>query len=59
MKNFIVNITVEDPFPKTEEQRIEASKIEVAVARGLRDFRRDSWKGRPLKSVRVVAKLIE
>ena len=58
MTNFRVEIRYEDPYPKKTEYREKAGKIEVAVARALRKFRSEFYKGRPIKKYEVRAELL-
>lgn len=53
MKNFLVSVSVNDPYAKSFDYREKAGKVEVAIARALRKFRAEQWKGRPLKEVSV------
>lgn len=58
MKTFLVNIGIEDPYIKFFEYREKAGKIEVAIHRALMKFRKEHWRGRPLKRISVKAELL-
>lgn len=55
MKHFTIKITVYAPYPVIRTFREEGTKIEVAIARALRRFRKEYWKGRPLPRVGISA----
>ena len=58
MRDFLVMVTYMDPYPVTVEYRGKGGKIEVAVARALRQFREEKMKGRPIKQISVKATLL-
>jgi hypothetical protein len=58
MKNYFVQITVDDPYPKKFEITGTAASAEVAVKRALQKFRKEFWARRPLTEFRVYVKKI-
>jgi hypothetical protein len=58
MKNYFVQITVDDPYPKKFEITGTAESAEVAVKRALQKFRREFWARRPLSEFGVYVKKI-
>ena len=48
MKNFLVQIIWNDPYPKRYEYRSEGSNFAVGIARAVRTFRKEN-KGRRVK----------
>lgn len=55
MRTFLVTISYLDPYPVNVEYRGKGGKIEVAIARALRQFREEKMKGRPIKRIQVRA----
>ncbi len=58
MKGFFIRITVEDPYPKHFESKVEASNVGIAIRRNIDSFRKKFWKGRPIKEIAVFAKML-
>lgn len=58
MKNVYIEITVNDPYPKKDGRTGKGTTLETAIARALREFRREKWARRPLREVRIYAKVI-
>lgn len=58
VKNYFVQITVDDPYPKKFEVTGTAASAEVAVKRALQQFRKEFWARRPLNEFRVYVKKI-
>ena len=54
MKQYLIQITVEDPYPKEYELREEATNPDVAVYRAFKRWRKENWKGRPLNQSKIV-----
>ena len=52
MKTQLVQITVDVPYPKTFEYRQQASSVSTAVARALRQVRKDLGRKR-IKEYRI------
>jgi hypothetical protein len=52
MKTTLVQITVDIPYPKTFEYRQEASNQATAIARALRQIRKD-LSGKRIKEYRI------
>lgn len=55
MKDYFVKITFYMPCPRIKEVRIKASRISIAIKRAI-DEARQSFKGRPLKEISIIAK---
>jgi len=49
MKNYLVIITIDDPYPKKFTYRTEGSSFAVGVAKALRTFRKE-FKGHRIKN---------
>lgn len=58
MKNIYVQITINDPYPKNFEKQGQGSTMEVAIKRALQQFRKESWSRRPLKEIKIYAKIL-
>lgn len=58
MQNYFVRITVNDPYPKPFETTGKGSTAELAVKRALEKWRKENWKGRPLKEGTIQFKRI-
>jgi hypothetical protein len=58
MKNYLVIITVQDPFPKKFEETAAATTAEVALKRALQKFRKEHWARRPLNEFMTYVKKI-
>jgi len=58
MKNIYVQITIDDPYPKKFDKTAKGSTMEVAIKRALQQFRKESWSKRPLKEVKIYAKIL-
>ena len=58
MKNVYVQITIDDPYPKKFEKQGKGSTVEVAIKRALQQFRKESWSRRPIKELRIYAKVL-
>lgn len=41
MKNFLIQVTVQDPYPKMRQYRVEATHFATGCARALKLFRKD------------------
>lgn len=52
MKNYLVIIKWDDPFPKEFKYTESGSSISVAIARAARKFRQDN-KGRHIKQINI------
>ena len=53
MKKYLASITIDDPFPKKFDYRVEGSSLAVAGAKALRVFRKE-LKGRRLKQIKLL-----
>ena len=50
--NYLVQLTVNLPYPKTFEFRVRASNFGLAVKRAFQLARKDELKGRKLKDIK-------
>lgn len=57
-KVFLVQITVDDPYPKKFEARVEASNISRALYLGSMRIRKQHFFRRSVKEMRITARLI-
>ncbi len=55
MKNYLVSITTNLPYPKTKEIRQRGSRIAIAVKRAIDDFRKINGRHR-IKELKITAK---
>ena len=53
MKKYLATITIDDPFPKKFDYRVEGSSLAVAGAKALLVFRKE-LKGRRLKQIKLL-----
>ncbi len=53
--HYIIVATINDPYPKKFEQRVNASNIGTAINRGIGAMRKDELKGKRIKEIVVKA----
>jgi len=58
MKNFFVQIVINDPYPKKFDVTGSAGTAEVALKRAMQKFRKEFWAKRPLTDFTAIVKKI-
>jgi hypothetical protein len=55
MKNYVIKVSADLPYPVSEEYRIEATRFAVAIRRGVDKFRKEKGRKKRINEIRVKA----